>query len=130
MSQSISHVSQVPTPAGAVAAACGDSLPLRLASFRRMQEGRFSSSRPRHRRRRAPLPAQVSLESCSVELPEADPGEAPAVVLPHGPADLALPAPARLRTGDIHSALFSVSGPRPVHGAPLGSLLVRWRRLR
>jgi len=77
---------------------------------------------------RATAPCEVIIESCALELPEVDPGEPPAVLLPNGPSDLALPAPANLRTGDIHSALFSLTSSTAAHGMPLGSLLVRWRR--
>ena len=59
-----------------------------------------------------------------------DPGEAPLLGLPAGPGDAALDSPARLRTGDIHSGLFTVQGAAAAHGASLGNLLLRWRRAR
>lgn len=48
--------------------------------------------------------------------------------LPGGAADAALPAPAPLRKGDIHSCMFRVQGAAPARGASLGVLVLRWRR--
>lgn len=56
--------------------------------------------------------SQVILEDCLIEPPVPDPGEAPILELPAGAADAALASPALLRTGDIHSGLFTV---RPTH---------------
>ncbi len=81
-------------------------------------------------KKRYVIDVQVMLEECRVELPVPDPGETPPVSLPAGPADAALTEPARLRTGDIHSALFTLRGDAAARGASLGTLLLRWRRAR
>lgn len=79
----------------------------------------------------SPLSPQVVLEECLVEPPVPDPGEAPAVALPAGAKDASLAAgPSPLRTGDVHTALFTVVGGSPALGASLGTLLLRWRRAR
>lgn len=70
------------------------------------------------------------LEECLLEPPVPDPGEAETLLLPAGPSDAALGSPARLRTGDIHTALFTLRGDAAAHGASLGALLLRWRRAR
>lgn len=81
-------------------------------------------------KKRYTIDVQVVLEECHVELPVPDPGETPLVSLPAGPADTALAEPAWLRTGDIHSSLFTLRGDAAARGVSLGTLLLRWRRAR